>query len=83
MKMVIDKFGRIVIPKKIRERLGLLPGSPIKMEERKNAVLIYPESSKPLFEYQDNVLVYMGQPTGDLLEAVKKSREERQAKFYF
>ena len=36
MEAVIDKFGRIVIPKKLRDDLGLRPGSVIKIETNRN-----------------------------------------------
>jgi AbrB family looped-hinge helix DNA binding protein len=34
MQTTIDNAGRVVIPKAVRDRLGLVPGSPIEIHER-------------------------------------------------
>lgn len=35
-----DKIGRLVIPKEIRDLLGILPGEPVKMIFKDNCVII-------------------------------------------
>ena len=40
MRSTIDKFGRIVVPKAIRDRLHLSGGEPLEIEERGGAIEI-------------------------------------------
>lgn len=42
MQFTIDPAGRIVIPKAIRERLGLVPGEPLELREREGHLEIEP-----------------------------------------
>ena len=43
MKTTIDAAGRIVIPKRLRERLGLTAGKPLDLRERDGRLEIEPE----------------------------------------
>jgi AbrB family looped-hinge helix DNA binding protein len=45
MRSTIDRAGRVVIPKAIREAAGLKPGSPLKIEYRDGRVEI--ETKQP------------------------------------
>ena len=47
MQTVLDKFGRVVIPKQVRLRLGLKAGALLKIEEREHQVLLGPRRRKP------------------------------------
>ena len=40
MSTTIDKAGRLVIPKAIRERIGLRSGEPLEIEEDRGTILI-------------------------------------------
>ena len=40
METTLDKFGRIVIPKEIRDDFNLKPGSQIRIEESEQAIII-------------------------------------------
>jgi len=42
MKAALDRFGRVIIPKKIREHLGLDAGKMLSIEENEGAVLLKP-----------------------------------------
>jgi AbrB family looped-hinge helix DNA binding protein len=42
MLVTIDAAGRIVIPKPVRERLGLAPGEPLELREREGRLEIEP-----------------------------------------
>ena len=42
MRTTIDAGGRVVVPKAIRDRLGLRPGSEVEVTERDGAVEITP-----------------------------------------
>ena len=79
MTTKIDKFGRILIPKPMRQRMGLTPGSPVSLVEGDGGTVeISAEPSEPLLEMQDGLLIYTG-PIGEIdpVDAVRQIYEER------
>jgi len=83
MNSTIDKFGRIVIPKHIRDHLGLRPGSTINIEEKENKVILSSQNSRPSVEFEDGVLVFNGEPLDDISNAIKQNRDQYIKKFAF
>ena len=77
METSIDRFGRIVIPKKIREDFNLKAGSPIRIEEGEQTIILKPIHGEPNLHVKDGVLVFTGTPLEDLGDALAKHREER------
>ena len=77
METTLDKFGRIVIPKRVREHLGLTPGTALEIEAIGEDVILKPVREEPHIRNKGGVLVFKGSATGDLLEAVKRHRKER------
>lgn len=77
METTLDKFGRVVIPKEIRDILGLKPGELLKVEQSGDEVVLKPLREEPPIRVKDGVLVYAGTATGNLTEAVRAHREER------
>ena len=77
MKTTLDRFGRLVVPKDIRDRLGLRPGSEIEIDEKENEVVLKPVEHEPSLRVKGGVLVFSGTATGDLRGAVRAHREER------
>ncbi len=77
METTLDKFGRIVIPKKIREDFNLKPGSPIRIEEGKKEILLTPIEEEPTLVEKDGVLVFTGIPTEDIESQVEIVRKQR------
>jgi len=41
-KTTIDRFGRVVIPKKVRDDLGLAPKVELEVEEVSNGIVLHP-----------------------------------------
>ena len=80
MKTTLDRFGRVVVPKDIRDRLGLRPGTEIEIDEKGNEVVLKPVEHEPSLMVKEGILVYSGTATGDLKGAVKALREERLSK---
>lgn len=70
MNSTIDRAGRVVIPKAIREAAGLKPGSSLKIEYRDGRVEIEPKSPKIRLVRKGTVLV------ASIPEAPKVSVEE-------
>ena len=81
METTVDRFGRVVIPKKIRDNYNLEPGTQVRIEEKEDAIILIPVSGEQNLQWKNGVLVYTGVPMGDLVEAVTKHREERARSF--
>ncbi len=79
MTVAIDKAGRIVVPKPLRERLGLHAGSQLELSELRDGIKLRLVSSKPSLVEIDGLLVHQGEYEGDqdLTTAVERQREER------
>jgi AbrB family looped-hinge helix DNA binding protein len=77
METTIDRFGRIVIPKEIRDDFNLKPGSPIRIEESDQVIILKPLQGEVNLHWKDGVLVFSGTPLGDLTKALEKHREDR------
>jgi AbrB family looped-hinge helix DNA binding protein len=79
MRVTIDKAGRIVVPKTVRERFGLHAGAEVEIEETGSGIVLSPVESEPALVRQDGMLVYTGKiPPGiDHTKLVENDREER------
>jgi AbrB family looped-hinge helix DNA binding protein len=75
--VTLDRFGRIVIPKTVRNDLGLAPGSALVLEEVEEGILLKPLNEEPEVIEHNGVLVFTGVAEGDLSEAVEKDRDAR------
>ncbi len=88
MEVTMDKLGRIEIPKKIRELLGLRPGQTLEMTANREAgridltpkdqplaVLRLTDQGIPVFYFDPPVELDF-----DVIELIRKDREERDAK---
>ena len=77
METSLDRFGRIVIPKKIREDFNLDTGTPIRIEENEESIILTPVHGEPNLREKDGVLVFSGIPLEDLSDALTKHRDNR------
>jgi len=77
MEAILDKFGRIVIPKKVRDAFSLRPGTSIRIEEGKNEILLKPIEGEPSLTEKDGVLVFTGKSMGSLETKIEEIRRER------
>ena len=73
----LDRFGRIVLPKDVRDRLGLEPGAMLEIEEAGDEIRLKPVREEPCFVLKGGVLVYTGKAIGDVDGAVRAHREGR------
>jgi len=77
MDLTLDKFGRLVIPKAVREALGLGPGSTLEVDTKDEALVLRPRRPEPDLVEEEGVLVFTGEAAGDLSGAVARHRGER------
>ena len=82
MTLKIDKAGRVILPKPIRDRLGMLPGGQIEIEETQGGLLLTAPSQKPALVKMGSFLVHTGAipPGYDILNALNDDRNERARK---
>ena len=79
MKLSIDKSGRVVLPKLLRQRLGLKPGTSFEAIEAPDGVLLRPITRRPSLVERKGFLVHTGQATGtfDWRELSEDLEQER------
>ena len=79
MTLKIDHAGRIVVPKPIRDRLGLRAGTDLKVIEGPEGIVIRRAEREPRLVLEGKLLVHTGKlPRGyDLTRVVEDEREAR------
>jgi AbrB family looped-hinge helix DNA binding protein len=79
MKVTIDRVGRIIVPKPLRDRLRLLEGSTLEIEENASSFLLRPVTQNPVIVPRDGLLVYVGEVPRSVRQdkLVEDVREER------
>lgn len=80
METTIDRFGRVVIPKRVRDDLGLTVGESLVIEEQGEGILLKPAREGAPVRYKGRVLVFAGDATGDPGGVVRRARDERMRK---
>jgi AbrB family looped-hinge helix DNA binding protein len=82
MTLKIDKAGRVVLPKPVRDRLGLHAGSDLEIRETAEGVVLTPVEQKPSLVKEGRFLVHTGDlpPGYDILKAIDEDRDERMRK---
>jgi AbrB family looped-hinge helix DNA binding protein len=64
MRTTIDAAGRVVVPKPIRERLGLTGGSEVEIEERDGVVELRPRSRGVVLQRAADGKLVLAAPDG-------------------
>jgi len=77
METTIDKFGRVIIPKQIRDHLGLKSGEVLHVEGLEDEVLLKPLREESPLHSKEGMLVFSGTAMGNMMEAVRVHREEQ------
>jgi AbrB family looped-hinge helix DNA binding protein len=77
MQTAVDRFGRIVLPKQVRDALGMTPGTLLEIERSEGEVRLRPAVGEPNFVERGCVLVYSAPASAELGDAVRKHRDER------
>ena len=82
MTVRIDKAGRVIPPKPVRDRLGLHAGSELEIQETPGGVVLKPVDRTPSLVRKGTFWVHTGEipPGYDILKAINEHREERMRK---
>jgi len=85
MTLRIDKAGRVILPKPLRDRLGLRAGSDLEIQDTPEGVILKPVSRKPSLVKKGSFWVHTGEipPGYDILKAIGEDREERARKAWY
>jgi AbrB family looped-hinge helix DNA binding protein len=63
MRLRLDKSGRVVLPKPLRQRLGLRAGTTFEATEGAEGLVLRPVTERPSLVVRDGFLVHSGQAT--------------------
>ena len=79
MEVRIDKAGRIVVPKPLRERLGFRPDTELEAIEQPGGVLLKRVEQRPSMVKVDGLWVHQGsaEPGANWDRTLEDVREER------
>lgn len=83
MDVTIDDYGRIVIPKEIRDQLGIKSGSSLEIRAEPDGdaggtITLRPKGQTPALQQKGGLLVHSGTLTDDEFDVVEQIRAERQ-----
>lgn len=78
MNVQIDQAGRVVLPKKLRDRFRLQGGDMLELEVKGDAIQLRPQRAKFRLERINGVLVLTGEMSmAEGRDIVSESRDER------
>lgn len=83
--VTIDKAGRLVLPKGIREALHISPGDQLELDLTGDRVTLKPRQSEPPLRRERGVWVYStGQPLSaeEVRDAIAHTREQRSRAYH-
>lgn len=84
IQISIDRFGRVVLPKGIRDRLGITAGTEFEVEETEDAILLKPvQKQARVIDKGGWVVFSVGQPVTleTVNEAIRRARRENREKW--
>jgi len=76
-KTTIDRFGRVVVPKKVRDDLGLAPKVELEVEKGSNGIVLHPILEDSFIISKKGVLVVRTKATEPIEYFLEKDRRNR------
>jgi AbrB family looped-hinge helix DNA binding protein len=79
MTLRIDKAGRVILPKPVRDRLGLREGGGLELQETPDGLILKPAGRQPAMIQKQGLWIHTGKlPPGlDVMQAIQDDREDR------
>jgi AbrB family looped-hinge helix DNA binding protein len=79
MTVKIDGAGRVILPKPVRDRMGVRGGSELEIRETPDGIVLKPAGGKPSMVKKQGLWVHTGKvpPGFDIVQAIRDDREER------
>ena len=80
----IDKTGRIVVPKKLRDDLGLAPGDNLLIDSDGEQLILRPAEPQPTLVKKAGIWVLQGTGASDesIPDLIDREREKRIREFF-
>ena len=76
--ITLDKAGRVVLPKPMRDRMQLGPGDRLYVENEGERITLRPVRPEPVLKKEYGVWVYQGEPTrASIPDLIDREREKR------
>jgi AbrB family transcriptional regulator (stage V sporulation protein T) len=77
-KLTLDRAGRVLIPKALRQELHLGPGDALQLDSEGEQITLRPVRPKALLKKEHGVWVYQGEATHGLIpDLIDREREKR------
>src|SRR6266436_1552645 len=77
-KLTLDKAGRVVLPKPLRDRLQLAPGDTLDLEAEGERITLRPVRQNVMLKKELGVWVYQGESTDtSITDLLDRERENR------
>ena len=88
MEVKLDDYGRIVIPKEVRDKLGIESGSSLEIRVEREGeiggtITLRPKGQEPTLQQKGELLVHSGTLTEeefDVVEQIRSGRRDRARK---
>lgn len=77
MITTLDKFGRVIIPKRLRERLGINNKSALNISDDGKRIVIEPIEDKEPLVNRNGILVFTGKLEDKKSDLIKSDRNKR------
>ncbi len=77
MEIALDRFGRMVLPKVVRDDFGLRPGDKLDAQEQGDTIVLRPVRAEGVVQNKNGLLVVSSPCKGSIENAVDIHRRDR------
>jgi len=79
INLFVDKAGRLVLPKSVRQLLRVTPETPLELVRKGDGVLLRRVEERPAMQQLDGLWVHQGtpEPSANWADPVEQQRDER------